>query len=195
MFGRPYTCLHSRHHIHVIVQDRVLKGKFAVNVPGRMLAYQKSLPLPNGTFVSLSAGVQYLDRENALLRQGSTLARYIRPFYGLQFKLGHPEGHEQSGGVFNNMVWTGSGLHLRQKFPLPLGLLGLPKYPRFDVETYTRVTLPALGGSGANGVPDGSGGGFTLGQPPLPPRTPAGVVPEKEPLHIHVQGINLVMRL
>ena len=146
------------------VKDTILGGRFQANIPARVLAYSKTLTLPNGMNVALSLGGQYLGSgDNPLLRL--PFKQRFKPICGFQLRFGG------GAGEGSNVVYNGDGFSVKQRVPLPLGMLGL-RYPRFELETFTSVRVPQLMGrysvhNDALGlgrpVPTGGGGGTVLG--------------------------------
>ncbi len=89
---------------------------------------------------------------------------------------------------------SGDGFSVKQRVPLPLGLLGL-NYPRFDLETFTSVRIPQLTSRfsvfGMQSPPRGLGGGGGL----LGALGAAAQAPEDDSFTVHMQGVNAVIRL
>lgn len=109
------------------------------------------------------------------------LMRNFKPFCGVQLRF----GSVGSG----NIVATGDGFHLKQRLPIPVGLIGL-KYPKFDLETFTTVKIPQL--TTRYSVQND---GFTYGSPMSVGDAAFGAGRGNDAFHIHVQGVNAVMRL
>ena len=159
------------------VKDTILGGRFSVNVPARVIAYQKNLFLPNGMNVALSAGAQYVDGIHA-----ESLSSRIKPICGLQLRF----GSVGSG----NVVYSGDGFSVKQRVPLPLGLLNLD-YPKIDLETFATVKIPQI--SSRYSVQND---GLTLGSPlPIGGAGAGAARADADTLCVHVQAINAVIRL
>lgn len=159
-------------------KDTIFHGRFSINIPGKVVAYQKNLFLPNGMNVSVSAGAQFIDT-----LPGEPLTKRIKPMCGIQLRFG-------SGGD-GNIVYAGDGFSVKQRVPLPLKLLGV-EYPKVDLETFTSVKFPQI--SSRYSVQND---GLTLGTPPpVGGAGAAGAVREDaDTLCVHVQAINAVIRL
>lgn len=102
------------------MQDTLFHGRFSVNVPARILAYEKKICLPNGTNIAASAGFQHLGGG-----LDTPLRQRFRPILGAQLRFG-------SVGD-GNMVYSGDGFSLKQRIPLPLHKFKL-RYPRVELE-------------------------------------------------------------
>lgn len=174
-------------------RDTLLNGRFSVNIPGRVAAYSKDLQLPNGMWVSATAGVQHVGSGGG--GGGGIFSRGFKPLCGFQLRSSPMAG---AGG---NMVYSGDGFSVKQRVPLPLGLLGL-QYPRFDLETFTSVRIPQLTSRfsvfGLQAPPrggGGGGGGFSFGAPLAQALGGAAAALEDDAISVHMQGVNAVIRL
>lgn len=150
-------------------KDTIFNGRFSVNVPARIVAYQKKVQLPNGANVAVSAGTQFIGG------RGTPLSQQFKPIFGVQLRFG-------SVGD-GNIVFAGDGFHCKQRVPVPLGWAGVT-YPKLDLETYATIKIPQL--TTRYSVQND---GF-IGQP-----QGFGAVQQDDALHVHVQGINAVIRL
>ena len=161
-------------------QDTLFNGRFSANIPGRVFAYEKHVGLPNGMNVAVTAGAQYVGARGL---PGISFRDHFKPLCGFQLRFG---GVSRGDG---DVVYSGEGFSVKQRVPLPLGLLGL-RYPAVDLETFTTVKIPQMtsrfsvqnDGFGLGAAPQGFGG---IG----------GAVREDNAFCLHVQGINAVIRL
>jgi len=159
------------------LQDTIFNGRFGVNVPGRILAYKKKLRLPNGANIAVNAGAQYLHGH------GTSFLHSFKPFCGFQMRFG-------SFGD-GTVVYAADGFRVKQRVPVPLNWLRLD-YPKFDLETYATVRIPQL--TTRFGVQNDElislGSPFSEGRDSSNSR---GLMDDS--LHLHIQGINAVIRL
>lgn len=185
-------------------RDTLLNGRFSVNIPAKVAAYSKELPLPNGMWVSVTAGLQHVGGGGGAIGNAvngalgnNIFGRNFKPICGFQLRSSPMAG---AGG---NMVYSGDGFSVKQRVPLPLGLLGL-EYPRFDLETFTSVRIPQLTSRfsvfGMQAPPRGVGGG--IGGGGLSFGNALGALgqamqqePEDDAFTVHMQGVNAVIRL
>ena len=126
--------------------------------------------------VSLSAGSQYIGPGH-----GIGFKSRFKPLCGFQIRFG--------GGQEGNVVYSGDGFSVRQAIPLPMHLVGI-KYPRFDLETYTRVKIPQMGSRGHNDA-------FSFGTPMEAMSGGGGAArnEDDDAFHVHVHGLSAVIRL
>lgn len=156
-------------------KDTLFRGRFSLNVPARMIEYRKKFALPNGSTVAVSAGLQHVgDRWDT-----RPLRDQFRPMLSVQLHLA-----DLSGRGSGNIVYTGDGFNLKQRVPIPSRWTGL-KWPRVEVEAYANLRIPQLTARYSvqrdglrHGVPSTIGDGDA-----------------QEPLHLHISGANVVLRL
>lgn len=196
--------LHSGKFVYGFsVRDTLLNGRFSVNVPARLLAYQKNLGLPNGMVACLSAGTQYVG--GGAVGSTVTTRPHFKPYYGLHVRFGGGVDHDDEQRHGHVIVGPEGGFQIKQRVPVPLSLLwpGLGRFTKkhgvgLDIETYSTIKLPHFGGGGLDGRGLG-GGGLSFGSPvPDTVFHSGGAVlgrNENDALHLHVQGINAVIRL
>lgn len=158
-------------------KDTLFHGRFSVNVPARMVEYRKKFALPNGSMLAVSAGLQHVPGGGRW--DARPLRDQFRPMISMQLQLA-----DMSGRGSGNIVYTGDGFNLKQRVPIPSSWTGL-QWPKFELEAYANLRIPQLTARYSvqrdglrHGVPSTIGDGDA-----------------QEPLHLHISGANVVLRL